>query len=265
LALLYPRFWGYADPRQLSADCRLASEFGLLQQTNLPAATLRHFHGLYTLCRDLSVMHPAQRYSYQPLSSHANPRLSAAAMLLSTGGISLTTPQLTYSQWGALLGSGVARVGLQPTLRSDQASVRAVQHLFSSVASQLPAEGELRAAQGIGSWNYHRQQYHGLSQLTVLRGYTDFLTPHSAAGGLLTAATSVATRANTAGGLDLANYAGAGAYHGQPRQYAHAPFFGLDAEFGFLIGGVSQQRAEAHRLWHSGVTLGPVAATGLGA
>ena len=151
LALLYPRFWGYTGPRQLAADYRLAAEFGLLQQTNLPAATLRHFHGLYTLCRDLSVMHPSQRYSYQQLSSFANPQLSAAAMLISTGGISLTTPQLTYAQWGALLGSGVARVGLQPALRSDQASVRAVQHLFSSVASQLPSEDELRAAQGVGS------------------------------------------------------------------------------------------------------------------
>ena len=55
-------------------------------------------------------------------------------------------------------------------------------------------------------------------------------------------------RANVTCNLDLANYVGVSVYRGQPRQYAHAPFFGLDAEFGFLIGGVSLQRAEAHRL-----------------
>jgi hypothetical protein len=151
LALLYPRLWGYSTPCQVSTSAQLAGEFGLLQQTNLPAATLQQFRGLYTLCRDLSTMHAARPYSYTPLSPVVNPQLSTVAVLLSTRGVNLTTPPLTYSQWGALLGSGVARVGLQPTLRSDQASVRAVQHLFSSVASQLPSEGELRAATSAGS------------------------------------------------------------------------------------------------------------------
>jgi hypothetical protein len=82
----------------------------------------------------------------------------------------------------------------------------------------------------------------------VLRGYADFLAPRHVVGGLLSTVARGTIRDNAVCGLDLANYVGASVYRGQPRQYAHAPFFGLDAEFSFLIGGVSLQRAEAHRL-----------------
>jgi len=98
LTSLYPRLWGYSAPCQVSMSAQLAGEFGLLQQTNLPTATLQQFRGLYTLCRDLSTIHAARPYSYMSLSPVTNPLPSTVAVLLSTGGINLTTSQLTYSQ-----------------------------------------------------------------------------------------------------------------------------------------------------------------------